>query len=169
MFSFERHFAPTLSTSIAHTTAGWMPVESVVRYGREIPTIFYCYGMLLLRWFLNGRGFLKSRKIWEELKREDGCCKESQEKNLINWTFFMKEEKLFSRLVGFCAILYAFYLCNPFSWSVQIPQDSHSLTKISSTSVQCNITGVMKNPRRKVLHCLISLATFWSSLAENKS
>ena len=63
LFSFERHFAPTLSTSIAHTT-GWMPVESVVRYGRlEIPTIFYYYGMLLLRWFLNGRGFLKSRKI----------------------------------------------------------------------------------------------------------
>ena len=57
----------------------------------------------------------------------------------------MKEEKLFSRLVGFCAILYALYaFAILFHGLFKFAQDSQSLTKISSTFVQRNITGVMK-------------------------
>ena len=62
----------------------------------------------------------------------------------------MKEEKLFSRLVGFCAILYALYaFAILFHGLFKFAQDSHSLTKISSTFVQRNITGVMKTLAEK--------------------
>ena len=60
----------------------------------------------------------------------------------------MKEEKLFCRLVGFCAILYALYaFAILFHGLFKFAQDS--LTKISS--ILCNVTflGVMKTLAEK--------------------